>query len=319
MASLIAAIVLCDVIPVVIIYMLFPQLTKFAPLQRNYHGVEVLSGLGIVWFVWLAFIWVGSVIFNACGVDQPEWMSLILSAFPLLSGTCAFGLFDDWVGDNYSKGFKGHFRELRHGVLTTGMLKLIGIGMLSLFTAISFYDPSDPLAVVRVICAGCTIALFANLMNLFDMRPLRASKVYILCVVLCLVCLILTGRMQLGALNIICMVLACIGPVIATWKFDRLELAMLGDAGANTMGALVGFIFSITLPIWLLIPLTIVLFAVNLLSERYSFSKIIEKVPVLRSIDRAFRPKKLVDLHNSDKFNTYRRERSGRNNPPEKG
>ena len=295
MWSLVAAIVLCDLVPFVAIAMLFPQLRKFAPTQANYHGRQVLSGLGIVWFVWLTCVWMGSVIFDAVGQAQPSWMIVIMQAFPLLSGTCAFGLFDDWVGDNYSRGFKGHFRELRHGHLTTGMLKCIGIGLLSLFTAISLYNPSDPLAILRVICMALTIALFANLMNLFDLRPLRASKIYVVCVVICMITLLVSGRVEFGWLSTLCTLLACLGPLFATWKFDAGEIAMLGDAGANTMGALVGFILSLTLPVWILIPLVVVLLAVNLLSERFSFSKIISHVPVLVRIDNAWRPKELRD------------------------
>ncbi len=301
--SLFLVIVLCDVIPIAAIAMIFPSLAKNAPTRENYRGRPVLSGLGIVWFVWLVAVWIGNTALDFFNIDIPEWMHVIMMAFPLLSGTCAFGLFDDWVVGKSPKGFKGHFRELSHGVLTTGMLKFIGIGLLSLFSAISICDPTEPWFVVRIICAGLTIALLANLMNLFDLRPLRASKMYLIFLIFCMVTLVLSKRISLDWLEILCMVLACIGPLIATWHFDNIEIAMLGDAGANTMGALVGFIFSITLPIWLLIPLTVVLLVVNLLSEKISFTKVIESIPVLRHLDYLFRPKwilKEIKDKNSD-------------------
>ena len=95
------------------------------------------------------------------------------------------------------------------------------------------------------------------------------------------------------ARNAIGMAIACAGPIVATWKLDNHEIAMLGDAGANTMGVLLGFIFSMTLPLWLLAPLAAVLLAMNLLSERFSFTKVIASVPVLRHLDALFRPRDL--------------------------
>lgn len=295
MVGILAALLLCDILPFVVIAMLFPQLMKFAPTQANYRGKQVLSGLGIVWFVWLAFIWVGSVFIDFLGFDQPMWMMIVDMAFPLLAGTCAFGLFDDWVGDNGSKGFKGHFSELARGHLTTGMLKFIGIGLFSLATGVMLYDPSDPLAYARVIFATLTIALSANFFNLLDLRPLRASKAYIFSILLCLVALLASGTVDSEWHQVLCTLLALLGPVIATWKLDAEEVAMLGDAGANTMGALVGFIFAITLPVWLLGILTVVLLMVNLSSEKVSFSKIVHDVPFLHAIDRAFRPEEFFD------------------------
>ncbi len=288
-ASIFSALLLCVIIPSAIIAMLFPQLAKHAPAQRNYRGVQVVCGLGIVWVIWLAMIWIGSVALGFLEIDVPDWMSVILKAFPLLMGTCAFGLFDDWAGDSSAKGFKGHFSELARGRLTTGMLKLLGIGLLSLATGVMLYDPFDPARMARIICAALTIALFANFMNLMDLRPLRASKAYVVSIAVCAAALPLSGVIECGWPSIACMLLACLGPVAATWRFDRREVAMLGDAGANTMGALSGFLLSISLPIWLLIPLTVVLLVVNLLSEKVSFTKVIERIPPLRAIDMAFR------------------------------
>ena len=291
MVGILAALLLCDILPFVAIAMLFPQLAKFAPTQSNYRGKQVLSGLGIVWFVWLAFIWVGSVFIDFLGFEQPVWMQIVDMAFPLLAGTCAFGLFDDWVGDNRSKGFKGHFRELSRGHLTTGMLKFIGIGLFSLATGFMLYDPMEPMGLARIIFATLVIALSANFFNLLDLRPLRASKAYIFSMAFCIIALLASGIVESEWHQVLCTILAVLGPVLATWKLDADEVAMLGDAGANTMGALVGFIFSITLPIWLLVVLTVVLLVANFASEKVSYTKIIESVPFLHAIDRAFRPK----------------------------
>lgn len=293
--SLILVILLCDLVPVLIAARLFPALMNHAPRQVNYRGVKVLGGLGVVWFIWLIMLCLCSVVLRVLDAQEPYWLRLLLSAFPLLACTCALGLFDDWTGDSSSRGFKGHFRLLKRGLLTTGMVKFIGIGLMSLVMALSLADTEEQFWVLRVICATCVMALFANFLNLMDLRPLRASKVYLLCLAFCMLALFLTHRLVMDRFDVLCMVLACLGPVIATWYFDAWEIAMLGDAGANTMGALLGYLLVLTLPIWLLVPLTILMFAINLLSERVSFSKVIEKIPVLKNLDRMFRPKRILN------------------------
>ena len=156
MVSISSALLFCMVIPVLAMTMLVPSLTKTAPRIRNYRGDEVFIGLGIVWFIWLVFFWVGAHSLSLLGFAQPRWVTYLLPLFPLVAGACAFGLFDDWVGDQNSKGFKGHLRALKKGILTTGGLKMIGIGLLSLFTAVSLYGGSIEL-LPRIILAACTI------------------------------------------------------------------------------------------------------------------------------------------------------------------
>jgi hypothetical protein len=60
---------------------------------------------------------------------------------------------------------------------------------------------------------------------------------------------------------------------------------MLGDAGANAAGALAGFLLAWRSPLWLLSVLAVVLLALNVTSERVSFSKVIERVAFLRWLD----------------------------------
>jgi hypothetical protein len=75
------------------------------------------------------------------------------------------------------------------------------------------------------------------------------------------------------------------GPVFAVWRYDLGERAMLGDAGANAAGALAGFLLAWQSPLWLLAVLAVVLLALNLVSERVSFSGVIERVSFLRWLD----------------------------------
>ena len=290
MLDIISSFVFCVLIPFVVMSMLVRSLSATAPKVLNYRGTKVYNGLGIVWFVWLVSFWVGAHLIVVLGFTQPDWISYFVPLFPVIAGSCAFGLLDDWVGDNKSKGFRGHLRALAHGVMTTGGLKLVGIGALSLFTAISLYWVGIS-SVPRIILVTCVIALMANFINLFDLRPGRAGKVYVLCLALAAVSIIFSTVVHLGALSIIAVVLAGLGPLVAVWRFDLGEKGMLGDAGANSMGAFLGFLFATSLPLLALAVLAVILFALNILSEHVSFSRLIEHNRILNAIDMIGRKK----------------------------
>jgi hypothetical protein len=282
--------VFCVVIPFAVMAMLAPSLERTAPKTGNFRGIMVYNGLGIVWFVWLISFWVGAHLLVTLHVEQPIWISYLIPLFPVVAGSCAFGLFDDWAGNSQTKGFKGHLKALAHGRITTGGLKFLGIGFLSLFLAISlYYDGAT--SVPRVLLVACVIALSANLMNLFDLRPGRAGKIYALGLVIALAAAALFGVVKLGGWNIVALALAGLGPLVAVWRFDLGEKGMLGDAGANSMGAFLGFLFATALPTWALAIAVLALVAVNLLSERVSFSKIIAGNTVLAALDEWGRKK----------------------------
>ena len=291
MIGVVVALIFCVVIPVAIMAMLVPSLDKTAPKAGNFRGVMVFNGLGIVWFVWLISFWIGARILVTLEVDLPNWIVYIEQLFPVLAGSCAFGLFDDWAGSNRPKGFKGHLAALAHGRITTGGLKFLGIGFLSLFLAISlYYDGLD--SIIHVVLATCVIALSANLMNLFDLRPGRAGKMYLLGLTIAAICIVVFGLIDdLGWLNLLALLLAALGPLLAVWRFDLGEKGMIGDAGANSMGVFLGFLFATALPVWFLAVVAVGLAVVNLLSERVSFSRIIARNKVLSALDELGRAK----------------------------
>ncbi|MDR2587413.1 MAG: hypothetical protein LBC23_04030 [Coriobacteriales bacterium] len=284
MSGVLAAIVFCVAIPFVIMAMLAPSLKASAPKTRNFRGVLVYNGLGIVWFVWLISFWVGAHLLATLHIDQPAWIRYLVPLFPVLAGSCAFGLFDDWAGSNLTRGFGGHLKALMRGRLTTGGLKFLGIGFLSLFLAISLYY-TGAASIPRVLLVTCAIALTANLMNLFDLRPGRAQKIYLLGLALALCLIAAFGVVQLKGFDLVALALVGLGPLLAVWRFDLGEQGMIGDAGANSMGAFLGFLYATALPEWALAFVVLVLVAVNLLSERVSFSKIIEGNRVLARLD----------------------------------
>ncbi|WP_113698836.1 hypothetical protein, partial [Nonomuraea lactucae] len=98
-----------------------------------------------------------------------------LAALIAGAGSGALGAYDDLYGTTSSKGFKGHLGALARGEVTSGAVKIIGIGATGLASAaLVSRGPADTLV------NGAAIAGAANLANLFDLRPGRAIKVGLL-------------------------------------------------------------------------------------------------------------------------------------------
>ena len=88
------------------------------------------------------------------------------------TGAAAFGGYDDLAGDGDRRGFRGHLGALAHGEVTTGAVKLGGIGTTGLVAAAVLGGAPADVAINTGLVAGG-----ANLLNLFDLRPGRAIKV----------------------------------------------------------------------------------------------------------------------------------------------
>ena len=173
------------------------------------------------------------------------------------------GAYDDLAGEaGEAKGFRGHVSALRHGRLTTGGAKLLAISAASGLAAACVRPRHD------VLLTGAVIAGSANLVNLLDLRPGRALKVG------------LAGGTLLGQPGVV-------GACAALLPGDLAERRMLGDSGANALGAVLGVALVRRLrrrgarrvALGTLIALTAA-------SERVSFSAVIDRTAALRRIDR---------------------------------
>jgi Glycosyl transferase family 2 len=158
----------------------------------------------------------------------------------------AIGLADDrWSGEE--RGFVAHLRARR----TTGVLKLVGI-------------PLVALARTRSISGALLVSLCANALNQLDTRPGRALKAYVAAA------LVVDAPLALAVL---------LAP------YDLREMAMLGDGGANGLGAMLGW-SSVNRFTgrgrWVAIG---ALAGLTLLGERRSLGELIERAPVLRELD----------------------------------
>jgi UDP-GlcNAc:undecaprenyl-phosphate/decaprenyl-phosphate GlcNAc-1-phosphate transferase len=188
-------------------------------------------------------------------------------------GGLGFGIVDDLAGSGKRRGLRGHLAALAHGEVTTGAVKLAGIGATGVASALLLPRGDDPADVV--INAGL-VAGGANLLNLFDLRPGRAIKVA-------------SGSAALiaagGGRDGVAAVAAPLGASLALLPDDLGERAMLGDAGANAIGAMLGAAAAASLPRPARLALLGGIVGLTVASEKVSFTKVIERTRPLRWLD----------------------------------
>ncbi|MFJ3585395.1 hypothetical protein ACIPPS_24665 [Streptomyces sp. NPDC090127] len=136
----------------------------------------------------------------------------------LVAGAC--GAYDDWKGD-HRRGFRAHLGALRGGEVTSGTVKLVGIGAAGLVAGALLKErPVDK------VLAGIVIAGTAHVVNLVDVAPGRAALTVL----------------GIGAPGLLrgSVAAAPMGAAAAVLADDLGERTMLGDTGAHALGAAVG-------------------------------------------------------------------------------
>ena len=168
-----------------------------------------------------------------------------------VAGIALIGLADD-LFSGPERGFRQHLGSGR----TTGALKAVGI-------------PVFALAATRSFSGAALVSLSANGLNLLDTRPGRALKAFLAGAAL------LRGPTR-----------AYVPVAVMLAPYDLREMTMLGDAGSNALGAVLGYgsVARLTargrrFALAALVGLTI-------LGETRSLGDLIERTPVLSSLDR---------------------------------
>jgi hypothetical protein len=186
------------------------------------------------------------------------------------------GAYDDLLGPKAErrsdKGLAGHLDALRSGRVSGGVVKVAVIGAGSLIAAGQLPGAVRAGWGGRVVDATL-IAGSANLLNLFDLRPGRAGKVAVGAAV---------TAMAAGGQLVPAAAVAAAG--LATLPTDLGERTMLGDLGANTLGAMIGLSLATSSRRSRLAAVAIVA-GLTMASERVSFTKVIAAVPALRWLD----------------------------------
>src|SRR5207249_3116421 len=157
----------------------------------------------------------------------------------------------DEVWSGPERGFRAH-RDARR---TTGVLKLLAI-------------PAIGLLATRKLSGALLVGLTANALNQLDTRPGRALKAYLIA------SLVVRGEAARYAKGAVLLL-----------PYDLREMTMLGDAGANALGALLGLSSVDRLTGKGRIAAITVLAGLTLVGERRSLGALIERTPVLRELD----------------------------------
>jgi UDP-GlcNAc:undecaprenyl-phosphate GlcNAc-1-phosphate transferase len=182
----------------------------------------------------------------------------------------AAGLYDDLRGDEGERGYTGHLGAAARGRVTGGMVKILAGGVAGVCAGLIV---ADEWAVIEVAFA---VALVANVVNLLDRAPGRAAKVWLLVAI----------PLTLWGAEVWAVAAAgMLGAVLVCLPVDLGERAMLGDAGANPMGAVLGLGLAISFDRPGRIAVIVIALLLNLASERWSFSRAIDGTPVLRWFD----------------------------------
>lgn len=246
-------------------------------LRTNYRGTQVPMVGGVVL---LAGLLAGeaalsvTTLLHLRGPAQATLRSgdhagLVVAAL----GFFALGLLDDRADAGHARGFKGHLRALREGHLTGGAIKAAGGAAVALVAA-ALWEPNLGPALLD----AAIVALAANVVNLLDLRPGRATKSF-------LPFWVVLAATAWGSAYVV-LSLPVAGSAAVWLGPDVRGRGMLGDAGANLLGAVLGAGAALTLGIPGRVAVLAVVAALTVASERWSFSAAIDAIGPLRWVDR---------------------------------
>ncbi|MGA9876189.1 MAG: hypothetical protein WBQ21_10300 [Solirubrobacteraceae bacterium] len=213
-------------------------------------------------------------------VQRLKWTEVFHPLTPIVAlyvlGVAFLGFVDDALGGE-PRGWRGHGRAALQMQLSTGALKAVGSLGLALF-AMSYAEPSTG----RWLLASAVLVLATNVFNLLDLRPGRSTKAFVL----------LGVGLTIGAASLspLWTIGLFAGPALIAGGYDLRERAMLGDTGANLLGALAG--------LWLVLSLSgtgqlvalVVLVMITVYGELRSINTLVERLPLLRQLDSWGRP-----------------------------
>ncbi|HEX8928089.1 MAG TPA: hypothetical protein VGA45_04175 [Actinomycetota bacterium] len=232
--------------------------------RTNFHGrtVSLAGGPALA---------AGASVGAALGAPNGRAAAAALTA-GVVSG--AVGFYDDVVGNRPSqkaKGFAGHLGALREGRVTSGFVKIAGVGAAGLVaSALVGSKRSGVRGATDVLLGAGVIAGLANLVNLLDLRPGRAIKAGAL-----IGTPLAAGGIAAGAL----------GASSALVADDLGEEIMLGDAGANALGAVLGVALTARTGTAGRLAALAAIASLTATSEKVSFTQVIQDTPWLRRLD----------------------------------
>lgn len=261
------------------------------PRAKNFKGDKIPTAVGVAIPLAFAAVMVSGLVLMAV-VNGSDIIAVLanrtLAANRVVTAwimvvlvTGAAGFLDDMFGSAQARGFRGHLKALFKGRITTGLIKAASGGLVALAAAWWVRPVFSP---TGVIVDALVIALSINVFNLLDLRPGRALKVFFG------VMLILGALTFANVFWFTPAVAAVFLTAIAIFPFDLRAKVMLGDSGSNVLGGVAGLGLAVTLPDLPKLIVLAVLIALNVISEKWSFTNIIEKIRPLKWLDELGRP-----------------------------
>ncbi len=259
----------------VILYFLLNMLLESGAIRKNYLGNDIPVSVGISFPVSLILVFLFYALIQRYDFSFHIYLIGIISI-------CFLGFIDDMLGQRDTLGFKGHFGALFKGKLTTGGFKALGGGIIAFFIALSVSGLESLWnGWIDILLNTLIIALFTNMLNLLDLRPGRAIKGY-------LFFLFLIIFMAGGRVNWL-LIAPLLGVILVYFPVDLKARAMMGDSGSNVLGLTLGYYCVIYLSLPYRLGVLLFLIAMHIYTEKFSLTRTIERVPLLRIIDQAGR------------------------------
>lgn len=237
-------------------------------IRKNYKGEMIPVGMGIAF---IPALMVNSAILTYFNIEHDRLLLIFVLLFAVMAMAFA-GIMDDAIGNRDVTGLKGHFLSMFKGRLTTGGFKAVLGGFIGIVVSAAVADN-----ILGVVVGTLVVALATNFMNLLDLRPGRAIKVYLIISILVLI--------FAGDFNRQLYMLLLPG-VVSYFIFDLKALSMMGDAGSNVLGVFIGVMIVISFSIQVQLVCLVGLIAIHVLTEKYSLTKLIEQNSVLNFIDK---------------------------------
>jgi UDP-GlcNAc:undecaprenyl-phosphate GlcNAc-1-phosphate transferase len=246
-------------------------------VAKNYRGRELPFPFGVLSVAGALLALVPLALLQQFGEGDVFYPAQARRVALYVLGVALLGLIDDTLPAARPRGWRGHGGALLRGELSTGTLKAAGALGLALFAL-----DRGGLSNGRYLLAAAVLVMTTNLFNLLDLRPGRASKAFVL----------LGAGLTLGAADTTPLWLLglFIGPALVAGVYDLRERAMLGDTGANLLGALAGWWLVLTLDITGLEIALALLVLITVYGEFRSISALVERTPGLRRLDSLGRP-----------------------------
>jgi UDP-GlcNAc:undecaprenyl-phosphate/decaprenyl-phosphate GlcNAc-1-phosphate transferase len=261
-----------------LVLLVFPYLVTLLKetglVKPNYRDEKIPASAGLIFVVTLPLTTVLGMLLSIKSFTVVNSFLFLFVVF----GMGFMGLLDDYSSNTKTKGFKGHLRALfKEKRLTSGGFKAIFGAVIALVFSLGTSSVQNGWFGWSVLINFLLVSLTANTINLFDLRPGRAGKIY-------LVGFVLIAAFSKHFENI-GLFLPIMVVIIYYLPWDLQAKVMMGDIGSNLLGASLGVMMA-----WMFSDLgkvaaLVVLIILQLAAERYSFTEVFLKFGWLNYLD----------------------------------